>query len=284
MNAVDVRVATITAVYAAVDPGHLKEALTSVRVQTLRPCEVLVVADGPLTDELEGVIAEMKDELPLTLMRLPRRSGAGRARQAALQAASADWIAVVDADDVSLPERLERQVRAARERRLDLVGSAVEEFDAHDHTVLGVRRFASDHETLLALLRTRNPFNHPSVVVDRRRALEIGGYQHLPYLEDYDFCARVAAAGGRIGNLEDVLVRYRGGRSSQGRRRISGWFAAEVKLQRNLHRYGLVPWRQVPFNLAVRAAYRILPTDLRRLAYTRVFLTHRENRKLECHD
>jgi glycosyltransferase involved in cell wall biosynthesis len=268
-------VATITAVYAGVDPSQLHEALRSVQGQTLRPREVFVVADGPLTGELEAVIAEMDGKLPLTLLRLAEQSGAGPARQAALEAMSAKWVAVADADDISLPERLERQVSAARALGLDIVGSAVEEFDADNHTVLGVRRFAAGHDALREQLRTRNAFNHPSVLMNRERALEVGGYRHLPYLEDYDLCARFAAAGARMGNLDLVLVRFRGGGPSQHRRRIQGWFAAEVELQRNLHRYGLIPWWQVATNLTVRTGYRLIPRDLRYRAYARVFLAAR---------
>ncbi|HET7068799.1 MAG TPA: glycosyltransferase, partial [Nocardioides sp.] len=208
-------IATITAVYAAVDPAHLREALSAVISQTLAPREVLVVADGALTERLESVIAELSDQLPMTLLRLPQQSGSGPARQVALEAATADWVAVVDADDISLPERLERQLVAARQRGLDLIGTAVEEFDTDDDTVLGVRRFASGNDALRQQLRTRNAFNHPSVLMSRRRALSVGGYRHLPYLEDYDLCARFAAADAPIGNLDEVLVRFRGGGPSQ---------------------------------------------------------------------
>jgi glycosyltransferase involved in cell wall biosynthesis len=282
VNASNARVATITAVYSAVDPGHFEEALASVRAQTLPPSEVLVVADGPLTAELEAVIDRMQAHLPLTLLRLAHPSGSGPARQAALEAASAEWIAVADADDISLPHRLEQQLRVAEEQGLELVGSAVEEFDADDGTVLGIRRFASDHATLLRQLRTRNPLNHPSVLMNRKRALEAGGYRHLPYLEDYDLCARMAAAGARMGNLAEVLVRFRGGAPSQRRRRRSGWLPAELKLQRNLRTYGLVPRWQVPINIVVRGGYRILPTGLRRSAYANVFLTPSRKQKAEA--
>lgn len=268
-------VATITAVYRGVDPNHLREALESVRAQTVSVDEVLVVADGPLTDGLEAVIEEMRLALPLTLLRLPSQSGSGLARQAALVSASAEWIAVVDADDVSMPDRLERQLAAARTRGLEFVGSAVEEFDADTDKTLGVRRFATDDRALRTQLRTRNAFNHPSVMMRRDRAVSVGGYRHLPYLEDYDLCARVAAAGARMGNIDDVLVRFRGGGTSQRRRRIAGWFTAEVELQRNLRRYGLIPLWQVPINLALRAGYRLLPTELRHHAYSRVFLRFR---------
>lgn len=272
-------VATITAVYAGVDPAHLREALDSVRAQTLQPHEVLVVADGALTEGLESVIAEMSRLLPLIVLRLAHQSGSGPARQVALEAASSDWIAVVDADDVSLPERLERQVEVARNRGLELVGTAVEEFDADDGRVLGVRRFAVEHEGLVSQLRTRNALNHPSVLMARERALLVGGYRHLPYLEDYDLCARFAAAGARMGNLDEVLVRFRGGKISQQRRRVGGWLSAEVELQRSLRRYGLIPWWQVPTNLGLRAGYRLLPSDLRRQAYTRTFLEARRARE-----
>jgi glycosyltransferase involved in cell wall biosynthesis len=265
-------------VYAGVDPTHLREALTSIKEQTLPPTEVLVVADGPLTEDLEGVILSLATELPLTLLRLPRHSGSGPARQAGLEKASAEWVAVADADDISLPHRLERQVAAAGQLGLEMVGSAVEEFDADDNDVLGVRRFATENDALRALLRTRNPLNHPSVVMRRDRALAVGGYRSLPYLEDYDLCARFAAAGARIGNVDEVLVRFRGGRRSQHRRRIGGWLAAEIELQRNLHRYGLIPWWQVPVNLVLRSGYRLIPANLRHQAYARVFLSHQAKR------
>jgi glycosyltransferase involved in cell wall biosynthesis len=272
-------VATLTAVYAGVDPEHLHEALESVRAQTTPPAEVLVVADGPLTDPLETVIADFADHLPLTVLRLPVRSGAGPARQAGLRAASAAWVAVVDADDVSLPERLERQVEAAERADLSLLGTAVEEFDTDTAQVLGTRAFATSHEQLARQLRTRNAFNHPSVLMRRERALAVGGYQDLPYLEDYDLCARIGASGGRMGNLDEVLVRFRGGAPSQRRRREPGWFAAEVRLQRNLRSYGLIRAWQVVGNLVVRSGYRLMPPGADRLAYRLVFLSRLPRRR-----
>jgi glycosyltransferase involved in cell wall biosynthesis len=269
---------TLTAVYRGVAPKQLEEALRSLVDQTLRPTRCIVVADGPLTDELDAVLSRFAEDLPLKVIRLPRNLGSGPARQAGLAASEAPLVAIADADDISLPTRLEREAAALRGEGLDIVGSAVEEFDGDDLRVLGVRRFASGHDELRGQLRTVNPFNHPSVMMSRQRALDVGGYRSLPYLEDYDLCARFAAAGCRMGNLDEVLVRFRGGEPSQRRRRIGAWFAAEVQLQRNLHRYGLIPWWQMGTNLLIRSSYRILPDDMRRRAYERVFLSRQRRR------
>ena len=270
--------ATITAVYGGVHPEHLQQALEAVSAQTVQPGQVLVAADGPLTDGLETVLEDFSHRLPLTILRLHVQSGSGPARQEALRRATTEWVAIVDADDISAPERFQRQLEAANARGLALVGTAVEEFDADTGEVLGVRRFASDQERITRQLRSRNAFNHPSVLLDRERALAVGGYGDLPYLEDYDLCARICASGARVGNMDDVLVRFRGGSPSQRRRRRPGWFAAELRLQKNLHAYGLISRWQVFSNLLVRSSYRLMPSGVDRLAYRIVFLSRLRRR------
>jgi glycosyltransferase involved in cell wall biosynthesis len=266
-------VSVIMAVYRGVQPAHLVEALASLVDQTRPAAEVLVVADGSLTAELEAVLADFSaPRLPLRVLRMAVQSGSGPARQKAVEAASSGLVAVADADDISLPRRFEVQARLMESTGADLLGSAVEEFDAETGDVVGIRRFPEAPDELRRLLRTRNPINHPTVMARRAAVLSAGGYRHLPMLEDYDLCARMAARGGVLANSSDVLVRFRGGAASQLRRRAKGSLRSEIVLQRNLHEYGVIPLWQVPANVAARMAYRMLPTSVSRRAYARLFL------------
>jgi glycosyltransferase involved in cell wall biosynthesis len=262
----------IMAVYAGVEPVELEQALSSLVDQTLGPHEVVVAEDGPLNPGIDRVLDDYRNRMPLRTVRLPKQSGSGPAKQAALQAASTEWVAVADADDVSLPHRLEEQMVAVTTHRVDLLGTAMEEFDSRSGASLGIRRFPSDHESLVRVLRSRNPINHPTVLMRRTLALRVGGYQNLQMLEDYDLWARMVAAGGLIANHPEVLVRFRGGHAALRRRRTKGLGRAEWMLQRRLHAYGLIGPGRMAWNFTSRMLFRVMPFGLAERAYSVIFL------------
>jgi hypothetical protein len=218
--------------------------------------------------------------LPLRRAVLPERGGSGPAKQRGLELVTTDLVAIADADDISLPERFERQVRVMRTGSVDVLGSAVEEFDPETGNVLGIRRFAESHEAIAHQMRLTNPLNHPSVMMRRSVVLDAGGYHNGPYLEDYDLWARLASRGAVLGNLDDVLVRFRGGPAAQRRRRSRAAFMAELELQRRLRSYGFIPRWRVPVNWMIRSFYRALPERLRLVAYSAQFLNNRQYRKI----
>lgn len=274
VSASDTHVAVIMAVYDGVEAEHLEEALQSLADQTRRPEEVVVAEDGPLPSALTSVLESFSDPvLPMRRVAIPSRSGSGPARQAALMAATADLIAIADADDISLPTRLERQLAVFMDPEVDVLGTAMEEFDAATGMVLGVRRFPADHDDIVGAMRSTNPVNQPTVMM-RRSALEhAGGYRRLPMLEDYDLWARMASTGARLRNLDEVLVRFRGGRIAQRRRRSAEAMRAEWRLQQNLRAYGLIGRARMGVNIVFRTAYRLAPVTLADWSYRRVLLT-----------
>lgn len=269
-------VTVVVTVYARIDPAHLGEALESLVAQSRPATEVVVVEDGPLTPALAGVLDSFAPPLlPLRRVRLERRSGNGPARQVGLEAATHELVALADADDVSLPDRLATQLTTIQARRLDLLGAAMEEVDSASGAPVGVRRFPERHEDLVRLLATRNPINHPSVMLRRSVALAAGGYRPVPLLEDYHLWARMVGAGAVLGNCPDVLVRFRGGTAMLGRRRGIDAVRSEWTVQRTLHAAGLVPAWRMPVNWAARNGFRLLPGPLMARAYRGLFLRGR---------
>src|SRR2546422_6867419 len=83
--------------------GFIGDAIESVLAQTLAPIEVIVCDDGS-TDDLEGALARYRNSI--TLLR-KENGGEASAKNAGARAASGDFVAVLDADDVYFPERLE---------------------------------------------------------------------------------------------------------------------------------------------------------------------------------
>lgn len=268
-------ISVITAVYDGVVPQHLDEALDSLARQTITPREVIVVQDGPLLPGHLAVIRAHSPRLPLRVIELPRRSGSGPARNAALEQARSTWVAIADADDISSPHRLQVQLETAVRGRLGLLGSAVEEIHPDTGQLIGTRSFAQGHSDIVSGMKLRNVINHPTVFMRRELALRAGGYRDLPLLEDYDLCVRLIGAGARVGNIAQPLVRFRGGSASQARRRAPAAFRSEWKLQQGLRAAGLVPAWRMPVNWLIRNSYRVAPRPVSGWAYTRVFLRSR---------
>lgn len=259
-------------VYAGADAAHFRRALESIYAQTYPAAEVIVVEDGPLTPAHYAVLDDFADSDPvLRRIALPVNGGAAAGNQAGLAAARHPWIAKMDSDDICLPERFERQAHALADGSLDLVGSAVSEFDDAEDNIIGVRRLPGSPAQIAAYARRNNPVNHPTVVYRRELALSVGGYQHLPYMEDYDLCARMLAAGARMRNLDESLMLFRAGADMLERRRSPGIFAAELQLQRNLRAYGLTSRTDMAVNIVARSTFRLLPAPVLRFAYKRMF-------------
>ncbi|HZJ72113.1 MAG TPA: glycosyltransferase, partial [Planctomycetota bacterium] len=178
-------------------------AVASVLAQTAGDLELIVVDDGS-TDATPDLLAAVRD--PRLRVLRQERTGLTRALNAGLARATAPLVARLDADDIALPERLERQCAyLARESAVGLLGTAAREIDSRGALVRIVRPPLDDAALRHALIRS-NPFVHSSVMVRRTLVERAGGYDAtLPVAQDYDLWMRLARLA-RLANLADVLV------------------------------------------------------------------------------
>lgn len=262
-------------VYAGDDATFLRRAFDSATVdQELRPSEVVVVQDGPVPPDIEATLEEIAAATVchVRVVRLERNQGLARALDAGLAECRHEIVARVDADDVSLPRRFAVQVPLVADG-LDLVGSALVEFE-HDEDVPGQTRVLPTGSAQIArYARFADPFNHPTVVYRRSAVARAGGYEPLHLMEDYLLFARMIADGAAVANVAEPLVKYRTGAGAYGRRGGLALLRSEVALQRRLRADGFTSRAQLVRNLAVRGGYRLLPVALRRWGYRALLLT-----------
>jgi hypothetical protein len=259
-------------VYHRDDPDHLRRAFRSaVHEQTLRPDEVVLVRDGPVPTALAEAIDELVATSPVPVQRvdLPSNVGLGRALDAGMAACRHEVVARMDADDVSLPQRFATQVPLVASG-VDLVGSALLEFDADETDVVGVRTPPLTEAEIRSWARFHQPFNHPTVVYRRASVLAAGGYEDLPLLEDYWLFARMIQAGATVANVAEPLVMYRVGAGAYHRRGGLPLLRSELVLQRRLRAAGFLTQGQYVRNLVVRGGYRLVPEVVRRHSYRRL--------------
>ena len=264
-------------VYRGDDAGFFERAVVSVTAdQTRRPDELVIVVDGPVPDAIAAVLrrveaGELTAGVPVRLVPLARNVGLARALEVGLDACAHEVIARADADDIALPQRFAVQLPLI-ESGLDLLGSAIVEFDREDGPDHMVRSLPVGAEEIATMARFRDPFNHPSVVYRRSAVRAAGGYEHLDKMEDYWLFARMIAGGAAVANTDEVLVRYRVGAGAYGRRGGGGMLASELGLQWRFWRAGFTTVPQFVRNVVVRGLYRYIPERLRATLYRRMIM------------
>lgn len=252
-------------VYGGDDPVWFKTAVDSILNQTVVPDEVALVVDGPVPDALDAVIRDYEAMACFKVVRLPENRGHGEARRASLAACSNELVALMDADDISLPDRFERQLSLfAQQPELDIVGGIIKEFIDTPDNVVGVREVPCEDGDIKEYMKTRCPMNQVTVMFRKSSVEKAGGYQDWFNEEDYYLWLRMALAGMTFANLPDNLVNVRVGKQMYQRR--GGWkyFNSEAKLQNWMLKnrvIGPVTWA---INVAKRLVVQVLlPNRLR---------------------
>jgi glycosyltransferase involved in cell wall biosynthesis len=260
-------------VYSGDRPEYFVRAFrSSVDQQTLRPDQVVVVQDGPVSAELARAVDEAVAASPVdaSVVRLARNVGLAHALERGLDACAHDVVARMDADDISLPERFARQLELMG-TGLDLVGTGMYEFADEVGTIVGTRTPPTGAARIGGYARFHDPFNHPTVVYRRSAVRAAGGYIDIGLMEDYYLFARMVQAGARVENIPEPLVMYRVSDGAYARRGGLSQLRAELRLQREFRRRRFTTPFQAVRNVAIRGGYRLVPEALRRWAYGRVF-------------
>ena len=260
----------LMSVYAKDNPVWVAQALDSVLANTVRPAEVAVVVDGPIPEELHKVLEEYAQKHPqIKLIPLEKNSGLGMALQKGLEQCSYELVARMDADDISLPDRFEKQLtRFAQEPDLAVLGGTIEEIDAESLQPVAIRRVPGTDAECKKFLKMRSPFNHVTVMFKKHLILLAGNYQPFHLMEDYYLWARCAAKDLQFSNLTDILVKVRINPAMYGRR--GGWkyFKSNAVLAGQLRQLGIIGWGTYIFNVCVRFFVQVLmPNFLRKIFY-----------------
>ncbi|MBR1739801.1 MAG: glycosyltransferase [Ruminococcus sp.] len=251
-------------VYAGERAEYLRESLESMAAQTYPADEIVLVCDGELNQELDGIIAEFEDRLPaLRVLRMPKRSGTGACANAGLKECRNEYIVKMDSDDISLPERCEYSLYTLAKRPgIDILGAYIEEFDSRTGETIAVRKTPHGHDRIIKYARRRNPFNNQTLVYKRSAALSCGGYSNDPRCEDYDFVVRMLASGAVGRNIGRVLVRYRVTEGNYKRRKNWANTRSFIAVRYRIHKSGFSSLADFLIPTAMQLFIFIMPSFL----------------------
>jgi len=250
-------------------PDRLEMALESIwGKQSLKPSEIVLVKDGPLTEDLDTVIGQFKLNSPLKVITLNQNHGMGYAFAHGLIHCTNDLVARMDSDDLSKPDRFAKQIRYMKEHPdLDILGANIEEFDRHPQEIRSHRRLPSTFSKLISFSKLRCPFNHMTVVFKKASVMSAGSYQPVRIYEDYYLWARMIQNGARIANIPEYLVVARFDDSQLARRHGKYIYKQELKLQKEFLKINFLNKWEYSRNLVIRAFPRLLPFWAFKLVY-----------------
>lgn len=265
----DSKFSVLMSVYAGDQPEHLRLALASnTEGQTLRPNQLVLVQDGPVSAELSQVIADFEEQssLPVTVVRLAKNHGLAAALHEGLTYCDYDIVARADSDDVSTPDRFAQQVPLLAAGQYDVLGSAMYEFTDDPARPEAERKAVTGARAIREILPKRNPMLHPTVVFRKSAVEAVGSYVEVPGAEDYWLWARMSRAGFVLGNLSQPLVSYRVATAYTRRGGIQA-LRKDLHIQRRLYTGGVLSPVRFAQNLAIRGVYRLAPEALRTRAF-----------------
>lgn len=253
-------------VYKNDKPADFIVAVRSIYQQTVKPCDIVLVVDGPVGDELKDAIAILQEEIEvLNVIWLPTNQGHATARQTGLLATKCELVAVMDADDISVSNRFEKQLEVfAQQPDVTVVGGFIHEFIGETQNVVGRRIVPEQDVDIKAYLKSRCPMNLVTVMMRKSHLEKVGGYIDWYCEEDYYLWIRLALAGFKFYNIQENLVDVRVGEEMYQRR--GGWkyFKSEAKLQNYMWKHDVIGFGSYLYNVAIRFAVQVaMPNTVR---------------------
>lgn len=262
-------------VYFKDSPDHFRQALKSILNQTVSPNEIVVVKDGPLTQQLEEVIDSLKDER-FKIVSLKENVGLGNALREGVLQCSHDIIARMDADDIAVNNRFEVQINEFYNNPLlDLLGGQIIEFEKDIADGKLMRNVPCTQEGILNFAKTRNPFNHMTVMFKKIAVLSAGNYMNAKDAEDYFLWVRMLQKDARVKNLNKVLVFARTNGSLVERRHGLQYAKNIAYVQKLIYKTGFISLLRFLMNTFLRFCIAILPSFITRSIYNTSLRKHR---------
>lgn len=269
-------ISVLMSVYQSEEADYFDAAVRSVWTnQSVKPMEIVLIEDGPLPSKLRQVVERWKRLLDdrLVVLKNDVNLGLTKSLNKGLDVVRGELIARMDSDDVSEPDRFERQVKFLMEHpEIDIVGGSLREFN-EDSANLRVRNYPLTHEEAVRYICKASPLAHPTVMM-RRRMFDDG----LRYNEKYRMSQDVALwfdaimKGYHIANVPEVTINFR----SQGdvfrrRSRAKAWNEFVIYMKGIYRMNGLLTLKY-RFPIA-RLCFRLMPPTIVKYVYGSHFRT-----------
>lgn len=204
----------------------------------------------------------MGDRIAFKVITLKKNRGLGIARKVSIKNCTNELVAIMDADDISMHTRFEKQLNAfVEDSELSAVGGQITEFIGTEENISGIRKVPLEHKSICTFMKKRCPFNHMSVMLKKSDVEKSGGYKDWYCNEDYYLWLRMMQKNCRFKNLPDVLVNVRVGDEMSARRGGMKYFLSEYRLQNYMLKKHIISVPRYVYNVLLRFGGEVLASD-----------------------
>ncbi len=264
----------LMSVYEKENPEFLKLALESIYDnQSRKPDEIVVVFDGKLTDELYRVLDDFRCGKEDIVFYYPQEinRGLGEALKVGAEKCTGDYIFRMDTDDISLPDRFEKQIAYMEKNPdIDVLGTNIAEFNVSTEEKMRLRVCPVKHKDIVKMSKKRNPMNHVTVCIKRSALEKSGGYKAMMLVEDYYLWLRMIVSGCKLENMDETLVYVRVGNGFLSRRSANIRIASWDKIQKFMLKHKMINVAEAVVNMTCMVVFTYCPKGLQKWAYDKL--------------
>lgn len=262
--------AVIMSVYKNDKLEYLEQSVQSILTQTYSDFDIFIAFDGPVSTAIEAYITNIEDRR-IKLYKIQANGGLARALNFLLELVLRNpqykFIARMDADDISLPVRFEKQLDfLLANREVSIVGCWYEEID-DDGKLISLRRLPNKHSELLRRYYTRAPFAHSSVMFSKN-LIETAGYYPTDtiLMEDSGLWGKALKNGLRFSNITEYLFQFRKDKDFYKRRSGVRYGCNYIKTRFNINKSLELPAYTYVLSIII-GVVKMMPAMLVRKVY-----------------
>lgn len=194
---------------------YVEKAIDSILNQTYSDLEIVIVLDSPDNETLLKILKEYTHkDARVKLLINDKNIGLAMSLNRAIEVAHGEYLARMDADDISKPERLERELEYLINNGLDVVSCVADKIDENGNFWGEIKPFNNRPEVIKDLLEIQNVIIHPTVLMRTDIIKSVGGYRNFPSCQDYDLWLRLITTNYKIGIINENLFQFRKHRDS----------------------------------------------------------------------
>lgn len=264
----------LMSLYYKEKPEYLRQSLDSMINQTAKPDEIVMVYDGLLTNDLYKVMNEYIEQYPqlFTIVKNESNLGLGLSLNKGLLVCKNELVARMDTDDISKPNRCEKQLYRFKEKPyLTIVGSHIDEFVDVKENIISSRKVPVNFEDIYEFAKRRSAFNHPAVMYKKEDILKENGYSDLKRNQDVELFGRMLFSGYQAENIDESLLWYRVNDDLAKRRKTWGNTLSYIKTIKKFWKMGYSNFFDFLIVMYSQLILYIMPVKVQHIVY-KVFL------------
>lgn len=189
---------------------QLRQSIESILNQTYEDFEYIIILDCPDNQLHKTIIESYKEKDPRVRFYINEMNiGLANSLNKGIQLANGEFIARMDADDISLPDRFKNQLKYIQDKNYDLIGGITQMIDENGDLIYSIQKVPTNYDKIKKILKYGQCIAHPTWFGKKVIFETLNGYREIPLCEDYDFTLRAVLSGYRISNLNKIVLQYR---------------------------------------------------------------------------